>query len=389
MITGPTTLPHDQPGRRADAGRVSLLAGWGSVWAATGLAIGFGTPAWAVTAWLVLGALSIAGWLRLNRGAQPQKPGAAGACSTAQLLQLLDEAARTWSTHLGTAQTQLHEATAELLRGFDQILSQLDALIGTPAGAADAGQDRTVVLQRCEQQLRGLLTGFQGFVQSREQVMGSVRTLTTASAGLRSMAEDVSKLARQTSLLSVNAAIEAARAGPSGRGFAVVAGEVRRLSAESGDTGRRIGAQVDEFGTCMQQALDQATQSTAEDTRVIHQSETTINQVVEQVDGAVSQLHVRASEQSARGAQVKTEVEQLLVAFQFQDRVQQIVDQVRQSIQAAVAALDQAAREGRSPGAAEWQALLTAGYTTDEQRTAASGPAATAAPAASTETTFF
>ena len=226
------------------------------------------------------------------------------------------------------------------------------------------------------------------YQQSREQIMGSVRTLTAASDGLRSMAEDVSKLARQTNLLSINAAIEAARAGPSGRGFAVVAGEVRRLSAESGDTGRRIGAQVDEFGACMQQALDQATRSTAEDTRVIQQSEATINQVVGQVDVTVSQLHERAAEQSAHGARVKTQVEQLLVAFQFQDRVQQIVDQVQQSMQAAVAALAAAAREGRQPAAAEWQKLLSAGYTTDEQRNAGSRTQ-TAAPVAGTETTFF
>ena len=90
----------------------------------------------------------------------------------------------------------------------------------------------------------------------------------------------------------------------------------------------------------------------------------------------------------AHGARVKTQVEQLLVAFQFQDRVQQIVDQVQQSMQAAVAALAAAAREGRQPAAAEWQKLLSAGYTTDEQRNAGSRTQ-TAAPVAGTETTFF
>jgi methyl-accepting chemotaxis protein len=365
---------------------------WLPCWAGAGLALLLGSPAWAGTAWALLGALSFAGWMaRAPAHGDDSNAAAVGPGLQARMLPLLDEAARTWSTHLGTAQSQLHDATAQLLQSFDDILAQLDALIGEPASGptSAAEQDRTAVLTRCEDQLRGLLAGFQGFVQSREQVMGSVRTLTSASAGLRSMAEDVSKLARQTNLLSINAAIEAARAGPSGRGFAVVAGEVRRLSAESGDTGRRIGTQVDEFGTRMQQALDQATQSTADDTRVIRQSEATINQVVEQVDQAVSQLHERSAEQSAHGARVKSQVEQLLVAFQFQDRVQQIVDQVQQSIRSAVSALEAAAREGRSPDAAEWQTLLSAGYTTDEQRSASGGAAPAAAPAASAETTFF
>lgn len=364
--------------------RLHIAAAWTAAWAATGSAVLFGGTAWALAGWLVLGAATLGGGLWLAR-ARPATPDISDTAPD-PLLALLDEAARTWGTHLSTAQSQLHDATAQLLASFDEILGQLDALVG-PAGVGE--EDRTAVLKQCEDRLRSLLTDFQGFVQSREQIMGSVRTLTAASDGLRTMAEDVSKLARQTNLLSINAAIEAARAGPSGRGFAVVAGEVRRLSAESGDTGRRIGAQVDEFGTCMQQALDHATRSTAEDARVIQQSEATINQVVGQVDVTVSQLHERAVEQSAHGARVKTQVEQLLVAFQFQDRVQQIVDQVQHSMQAAVAALAEAAREGRQPGADEWQKLLTAGYTTDEQRNAGSPAAAGTAPVAATETTFF
>jgi methyl-accepting chemotaxis protein len=325
--------------------------------------------------------------------AEGRRPATAHAQATAELLLRLDEAARTWTAHLGTAQTQMREATEQLLAGFMQILDQLDRIIdsrgqgGTPTAASV--DERAALLQKCENDLRGLLQNFQGFVQSRDEVMGSVRQLSGASQGLRDMAEDVAKLARQTNLLSLNAAIEAARAGPSGRGFAVVASEVRRLSAESGDTGRRIGERVGDFGNHMQAALAQAAQSTEHDTQVIHASEETINRVVEQVDSAVSQLNERAAALSAHGESVKAQVEQLMVAFQFQDRVQQIMDQVGDSIRNAVARLAETLPTGQTPEAADWQALLSAGYTTDEQRAVASGhqPARTAQ--AATETTFF
>ena len=314
--------------------------------------------------------------------------------TAAQMADRLDEAARTWTTHLGTAQTQMREATEQLLQGFLQILEQLDAIIDPDRGSshaapsADALDERAQILADCDSRLRSLLANFQSFVQSRDEVMQSVRSLAGASASLGDMAEDVAKLARQTNLLSLNAAIEAARAGPSGRGFAVVAAEVRRLSTESGETGKRIGAQVSQFGQCMGAALSQAAEHTEHDAGVIRESEQTINQVVEQVDSAVAQLNARAQELSARGEAVRAQVEQLMIAFQFQDRVHQIMDQVNQSIASAVACLQQSLLEGRAPDAAAWSELLSAGYTTEEQRSALAG-AAPAASASSNETTFF
>ncbi len=379
-------------GRRALLGVAVALAGtaalfWGGMrmsWLMWGLAGVAALAAW-------LGARRSQSLLREQAAAEGADLGPASslpADMTAALLKRLDDAARTWCTHLDTAQTQMRDAINDLLRGFDDILGQLDSLIGAGAEGAH-GDTRAAMLNQCDQQLRQLLSNFEGFVQSREAMLGSVRTLTQASGNLRDMAEDVSKLARQTNLLSINAAIEAARAGPSGRGFAVVAAEVRRLSAESGETGRRIGTQVNDFSASIQQAMTQAQQTTETDKRTIHASEDTINQVVQQVDGAVAQLHERAAEQTAQGELVKEHVQQLLIAFQFQDRVHQIMDQLRASMTAAVESLSADVRQGRIPDTEAWQALLGAGYTTAEQRAVARGEATAAAPQSNTETVFF
>lgn len=309
------------------------------------------------------------------------------------LAALLDEAARTWNAHLGQAQQQMRDATDQLLQGFAQILEQLDAITAPEStghhASASSLDHRAQMLEQCESQLRGLIDNFHGFVKSRDQVLESVRSLSSASNSLRDMAEDVAKIARQTNLLSINAAIEAARAGPSGRGFAVVAAEVRRLSTESGDTGKRIGDQVHDFGDQMSSALSQAAEHAAQDAGVIEVSEQTIVQVVGQVDATVTQLNERAAELGARGETVRAQVEQLMVAFQFQDRVHQIMDQVTQSISSAVLRLQQSLSAGTVPSADEWMTLLTAGYTTDEQRAVSQGVAHQSAAQAATETTFF
>lgn len=369
-------------------------------WVGAAASAASGSPNIALAAWLLLG-LSVAITLTKVSPAFARNSDAVtaavpeiGSTTSALLVERLQEAASIWTTHLGTAQTQMREATEQLLQGFMEILDQLDTIVSPGSGAdAPTADQRSAMLFQCEEMLNGLLQNFNGFVRSREEMMGTVNSLASASSGLVDMAEEVAKIARQTNLLSINAAIEAARAGPSGRGFAVVANEVRRLSQDSGDTGRRISEQVGVFSAQMQSALKNAAQHTTEDAKVIKASELTIQSVVERVDETVGALNQRAEDLGVRSAVVKNQVEQLMIAFQFQDRVHQIVDQVNSSIHSAVDCLAQALLQGSAPQAAEWLELLSAGYTTEEQRRAgspgaagASSPPVTHSPS---ETTFF
>jgi methyl-accepting chemotaxis protein len=68
---------------------------------------------------------------------------------------------------------------------------------------------------------------------------GELAALGEASGEIRSFVLLVRKMARQSKLLALNAAMEAARAGEHGSGFAVVAGEVRRLARSSNEAADR------------------------------------------------------------------------------------------------------------------------------------------------------
>lgn len=77
------------------------------------------------------------------------------------------------------------------------------------------------------------------------QTNATLHKLESANREIGSVLQSISSIAKQTSLLAVNANIEAARAGFAGKGFAVVADEVQNLSRQTSGAASEIHSRIE------------------------------------------------------------------------------------------------------------------------------------------------
>ncbi len=125
-------------------------------------------------------------------------------------------------------------------------------------------------------------------VQGTNAILGR---LEEAFTNVSQITEVMTEIADKTNLLSLNASIEAARAGDAGRGFAVVANEVSKLADFTGQNVRQIAQIVSDSMSTIDEARKQADEASRQ---ASHQKEQT-NRTNEQAEKTSSLLQKQAS----------------------------------------------------------------------------------------------
>jgi methyl-accepting chemotaxis protein len=182
--------------------------------------------------------------------------------SDVQAIAVASEQTASGALQLSTTGEAQQSAAAEVAKGSENLRDS----IARTVEAMDRLMGLIVVVDRTVADARGqvsasLQTAEEGRVagQATTQAMAEIELVTTKIVQAVQLIQDI---ARQTNLLSLNAAIEAAKAGAQGKGFAVVAEEVRKLAERSATAAREIAGLTEQTHQAV--ALGQDTVATSE-----------------------------------------------------------------------------------------------------------------------------
>jgi methyl-accepting chemotaxis protein len=244
-----------------------------------------------------------------------------------------------WGGHIESSREQMDSAISDLSLRFAGIVDKLGETLQTASletrssNGQDVDTSLIAIFERAERELSSIIEGQRVAMDSMSIMLEKVQGLDRFTGELQDMAYEVAKIAQQSNLLSLNAAIEAARAGDLGRGFAVVAKEFRMLANQSGDTGRNIAAKVGVISAAISDACDVVRDSVEQRDARVEATTSTIDQVLTEIREVAGGLERSGEILKDESIAIQSEIGQALIQLQFQDRVGQILGSLKANIE--------------------------------------------------------
>jgi methyl-accepting chemotaxis protein WspA len=221
------------------------------------------------------------------------------------------------TTEIGATSKEISATSRELVKTMNEV----SAVAEQSATLANSGQ---AGLSRMEETMRQVM-------EAAASINAKLAVLNEKASNINQVVTTITKVADQTNLLSLNAAIEAEKAGEYGRGFAVVASEIRRLADQTAVATYDIEQTVKEIQSAVSAGVMGMDKFSEEVRRGMGD--------VQQVGGELSQIiqHVQALaprvESVNEGMQAQaTGAEQISQALmQLGEAAQQTVESLRHS----------------------------------------------------------
>ena len=208
--------------------------------------------------------------------------------------------------NISTKQTQ--EAMVEVTSGATETANAVQEKVDhvdTASQAISSNMQQTIEVVETGSRAMDALVQLVGIsVANSEQAAGKLATLNHYMEEMNTIVELIDDITSQTSLLALNASIEAARAGDAGRGFAVVASEITGMADRTKDATVQITELIDNVTLAIREVVDviqqmiegineekESVQNTAKNLATIRQNSLSIQNSIHDLTQDTTDLH--------------------------------------------------------------------------------------------------
>jgi len=213
------------------------------------------------------------------------------------------------SKRVASGSTELSATAGEVARATSDIAKSAEGQRTASERTATAMTQFAASIQEVSQNVRSSNLRTETMQKAADEGAHQGTATVSAMEAIRQSTQQMVKavqviqdIARQTNLLSLNAAIEAAKAGVHGKGFAVVAEEVRKLAERSALAAKEIGDLISQTEAAMQEGV-----------RTVQATDSTIRTIQENIAAVVSaarEIGSATEEQERTADEVAAQVEQ-------------------------------------------------------------------------------
>ncbi|MGK5027686.1 methyl-accepting chemotaxis protein [Janthinobacterium sp. RB2R34] len=245
----------------------------------------------------------------------------AGIQVTTSATEIAASARQQEATGIEQAQTSV-----EILSTTREISANTSELLKTMEDATAVADYTTNATAEAQNNLKRMDATMQHMVSATDSINAKLAALSEKASNINSVLITITKVADQTNILSLNAAIEAEKAGEAGRGFSVVATEIRRLSDQTSVSTWDIEQMLKE----MQSAVSASVMGMDKFSEEIRRSVGEVRQVTDQLSGVMDQVQKLAPQFDVvlQGMQ-----SQAVGAAQISNTMMQLNDATQQTVE--------------------------------------------------------